>query len=292
MADCNSDTLSQSIASYLRDAALGISKNTLEIYRWNLGQMAEYLASVNVTSLAEVAADHLRAFLLCLKDRAYSLATIHQHYRGLHTFFGWCVRQGLLGLNPMMRVRRPRLPQPVHNRLDLGSICKILEATQHTAQPKRDFAVIVLFVDTGIRRQELVDLQPSDVDLSAHVLTIRLGKGAKGRRVPLSQLCANALADWLAVRPSETISLFGFKTGDGVYLFTSRLSRKVGFWFSPHDLRHTFATLYGGDVEDLQKILGHSNVSTTASIYRYRDVASLVKVHNERSPMSQIPQTK
>lgn len=292
MTDCNSDTLSQSIASYLQDAALGISKATLDIYRWNLGQMAEYLASVNVTSLSDVGVDHLRAFLLLLKERAYSLSTIHQHYRGVRTFFGWCVRQGLLGFDPMTRVRRPRLSQPIHNRLDLAAICIIFDATRTTMQPERDFAVIALFLDTGIRRQELVDLQPGDVDLSAHVLTIRLGKGSKGRRVPISEGCAKALSAWLAIRPADTVGLFGFKTGDGVYLFTSRLSRKVGFWFSPHDLRHSFASLYGGDVQDLQKILGHADVSTTASIYRYRDVAALVKVHNERSPISLVPQAK
>lgn len=292
MSDCNSDTLSQSIASYLRDAALGISKNTLDIYRWNLGQLAKYLVNASITSLAHVTADHLRAFFGGLKESGYSLSTVDQHYRGVRTFFRWCVHQEFLDFNPMTRVRRTRLPQPIHNNLDFDAICKVLEATRSTLQPERDFAVIALFLDTGIRRQELVDLQLGDVDLSGHVLTIRLGKGAKGRRVPLSDGCSKALADWLAVRPPETIGLFGFKTGDGVYLFTSRLSRKVGFRFSPHDLRHSFATLYGGDVQDLQKILGHSDVSTTASIYRYRDVASLIKVHNERSPMSQLPRTK
>jgi site-specific recombinase XerD len=285
-------SLGQVISSYLDDAALGISPNTLDIYRWNLAQMADHLSGVGVKSLRRVTPEHLRSFLLHLKEHGYRDATVHQHYRGMKTFFGWCVRQGYLTLDPMARVRAPRLPAPVHNRLDFEKIEKVLEAAKRTQQPERDYAIVVLLLDTGIRREELVSLAPDDVHLAEHVVAVRQGKGAKGREVPLSDVAAKALADWLAVRLPDTHGLFGIKTGSGLYLFTSRLSRKVGFWFSPHDLRHTFATLYGGDVQDLQKILGHADVSTTASIYRHRGVSALVKVHDERSPVANLSANK
>jgi integrase len=190
--------------------------------------------------------------------------------------------------NPVLKVRRPSLPKPAPKALSLDDVHQVVAACAGTTHPDRNKAILALLLDTGLRRAELAALQVGDVDLPARLVTVRLGKGGKGRRVPISSMCAHVLAEWLVARPVELgNSFFGLK-GNGLQMLFRRLAARSGVHFFCHALRHTFATLYEGDVQDLQKILGHSEVSTTAEIYRCRETVGLVRVHDERSPLARI----
>lgn len=286
--------LQTAIESYLKDCSIGLRPWTIRTYRFALRALAIYLSDHHhLRALSSVTPNHLREFLAWLKvhggrrEKPYSDCTVHSHYRSIKTFFGWCVAQDLVRTNPMLAVRRPTLPKPVPTFLSVDQLRQLLDYCLTTECPERNRALLMLMIDTGLRRAEVVQLMPDDVFLQEHVVVVRVGKMSKGRVVPLSSAARYELANWLVARPPEMETLFGM-TGNAIYLLFQRMSRAAGLKVFPHAIRHTFATLYAGDVADLQQILGHADVSTTAMIYRHRTVKHLVPVHDARSPASQL----
>ncbi len=283
----NRFALTAVVSTYLDDCAINLSKHTLESYRWNLHDFVEFLTSAGVISLKRVKPDHIRSFLLQLQKEEYSAGTVFLRFAVLHAFFKWGVYMDLLSINPIDKVRRPACPSPVPVYLSTSEIEKFIDAARHTESPQRDFAVVMVFLDCGLRASELVQLGVEDVDLQGHIVNVRLGKGRKGRRVPMCDSTAHALAEWVVMRGDTDLRLFGMRYG-AVYQLIRQLAKQAGINATPHDLRHTFATLYDGDIQDVQRILGHANISTTAQIYRHRDVSMLVKVHEQRSPVAHV----
>jgi site-specific recombinase XerD len=138
----------------------------------------------------------------------------------------------------------------------------------------RDYAILTLFLQTGIRVSELVNLQLSDVDLQERVITIRNAKGKKDRQVPLEKKAAQALKLYLVHRPdSLSPSLFLSYQGQGIsdrgvkklvekYCKAAGIDKQI----SCHSLRHTFGVYkaeQGVSPFQLQQWLGHSNLQTT-----------------------------
>jgi site-specific recombinase XerC len=287
--------LPECLSAYLADCQVGLSPLTSSLYARNIQPLVEWLLANDVLCLDQLSTAHLRAYFANLqatqhgpRGQPYSQNTIHQRFRSIRTWLNWCVAQSLLARNPIDAMRTPELPSPVARFLSLPFMAQLLEAVGETASPARNQAIVQLFMDTGIRRQELANLEVADVDLTAHQLTVRRGKGGRGRVLPISSQAVTALSAWLVLRPAKLTTLFGLKA-HGVYLLLRRLGRKLGMPnLSPHKLRHSFGTYYEGDIYDLAKILGHRDIKVTAEVYRHKDVARLVVVHDDRSPLGQV----
>ncbi len=140
-------------------------------------------------------------------------------------------------------------------------------------QAKRDRAVIVLLLNSGLRISELCALSTKDIELTDRKgkLIVRQGKGSKKREVPLNRIAREALKDWMNVR-SAGDALFEGKRGDrlspsGVYRRLVELARRAKLEdVSPHTLRHTFSKNLvdaGVGLERVATLLGHSNLNTT-----------------------------
>jgi len=182
--------------------------------------------------------------------------------------------------------------------LDQAEVHELLDGAAPDDEPHwrrlRDDAVLELLYGSGVRVGELCGLQLDSLDLVAGAVTV-WGKGAKQRRVPLSDPAAAALRAWMGIRnevlPAEAGAvLFGNERG---HALTPRDVRRIvdrrspkGVSTHPHALRHTFAThlLDGGaDLRAVQELLGHADVSTTQ---RYTHVSShlLREVYAEAHP--------
>lgn len=287
--------LGAAVADYLTACrAGGLAPGTIGAYRYGLERLVEQLGAQ--TAVAGVTAGQLRAWLAGLADtesvkhkgKHLSEATVEQCYRSAHTFFVWCVKNSVLAADPMAGVRKPKVNRGVPNFLSVEEMQRLVGALSSSLYAPRNLAVGMVFLDCGARRKEVADLALHDLDIAAGVLTIRRGKGGKGRRVPLSPSTIFALRCWLAVRPAALgQSLFGM-TGIAIYLMLGRAAKRAGVAVSVHGLRHTFATHYDGPLDDLQKILGHASVETTITIYRHKLDTELVKRHAERSPAAQL----
>jgi integrase/recombinase XerC len=259
-----------------------LSEHTVAAYAADVRGFAAWAARAGVTSPAGVRRTILRRYLAHLTTREYARRSIARKAAALRRYFQWLVRAGHLDADPTVGLQAKggdgRLPR-VLDRRDLD---ELLEGELPEGEPdwrrRRDDAVLEVLYGSGLRVGELCGLDLASLDLDRSAVTV-LGKGAKERRVPLSEPAIAALRSWLRVRADvlddEVVRsvrgkplLFGNERGRPL---TSRDVRRIVDRRSPspthpHALRHSFAThlLDGGaDLRAVQELLGHADVATT-----------------------------
>ena len=252
------------------------SPQTLRAYRSDLTQLATWLREDNplLVDVADVTGDDLNAFLADLGrrglsgvSRARKLAAIREFYRFL-TLAGVVAQSPVEGIDTPKREKRGRsyLTPEEYNRL-------LVAAGGHP----RDFCILTLFLQTGIRISELCELRLEDIDLTASTLHVRVGKGMASRTIELEKKSTRSLKTWLSLREASPYDhLFLNRDGEplrewGVrdllekYRVQAGITKKV----TPHSLRHTFASAKaqsGVSPFQLKEWLGHARLDTT-SIY-------------------------
>jgi site-specific recombinase XerD len=189
----------------------------------------------------------------------------------LSSFFSFLVDLGELGGNPARRIPLPKPASRIPNAISEDDAQKLIGA----AESPFERAMLLLMLTAGLRRSEMGAIRLEDVNLEGGLLLVR-GKGAKQRMVPLMPQAAEAIRNYLAIRPDV----------DQPYLFLSPQGRRLANDFlnrtlrrilaraglakriTPHMLRHTFATHLvrnGVDVRTIQELLGHADLETTAN---------------------------
>jgi site-specific recombinase XerD len=202
----------------------------------------------------------------------------------------------------MRRLKLPKLPTTFPEPLGEEEIQRVLTASlDGTHERLRNFAIMMLLLDTGIRLDELVNLRISRVDFAIGEMTI-LGKGRKERKVPIGTQVKKALIDYLTkerldeVNPQDEDRLFlnadGYHiTHDTVEKLFQRIKKAAGSSkLHPHACHHTFSVRYlinGGDAFSLQKILGHTSLEMTR---KFVNLASgdVKEKHRKFSPMDNL----
>jgi len=292
------------IEEYLTDCEISLSPATLSLYRYNLQRVANFLSEQAVTAPDQLQPKHLRTFLVDMQrngknGNGVSPVTVDQYWRTLNTFLNHAVAEGVMPINPMERVRRPKVPKRRVKRLDRVQAAKLLTMIRQTALPDRNEAIISLMLDTGLRVGELVCLKPADVNLDEGIARVE-GKGDEERYVPLGKASTAALRRYLDKRPQTGAEVLLLSQsgkplkGSGVRLMLRRLRDELGVYrLYPHLLRHSFARLYleRGDLRSLQAILGHASITTTAKIYLDPDIDDLRQKHLQASPLDHIVET-
>ena len=223
--------------------------------------------------------------------RARKLSAIKSFYKYL------TVRTKQLSVNPVQDFEFPKIRKSLPKYLTLEECQKLLEAVKGPNE-KRDFAILMIFLNCGIRRAELVGLNMTDV----YEDRIRVvGKGNKERIVYMGTACKRAIDAYLIERNKTVLSdnraLFGSRDKNRISISAvHRLVKKhllaAGLdatQFSAHKLRHTAATLMlsnGVDVKTVQEVLGHENLNTT-QIYTHIENTEL-KIASEANPISKM----
>lgn len=238
----------------------------------------------------------------CRDERKNDAAARARKVSSIRAFFKYLsVQQKLLENNPMEELETPKKKKSNPKYLTLDESLKLLSVVDGKFK-ERDYCIIVLFLNCGMRLSELVSINYRDIR-DNDTITIT-GKGNKERVVYLNQACLDAIKNYMAVRPVE-----GVKDKDALFL-SSRLQRispktvqhivyenleKAGLegrGLSTHKLRHTAATLmyqYGDvDVLVLKDILGHENLGTT-EIYTHIVDEQLKNAAN-KNPLANVKQ--
>ena len=224
-------------------------------------------------------------------SRARKLSAIKSFYKYL------TVRTKQLEENPVAELEYPKLRKSLPKYLTLEESARLLQAVSGPNE-KRDYAILMLFLNCGIRRSELVGLNLTDV----YEDRIRVvGKGNKERFVYFGSACRKAIDAYLIQRNelvlSDNRALFGSRNGnrisvDAVHRLVKKALLQAGLdstQFSAHKLRHTAATMMlsgGVDVKTVQEVLGHENLNTT-QIYTHIENTEL-KIAAEANPLSKL----
>jgi len=223
--------------------------------------------------------------------RARKLSAIKSFYKYL------TVRTKQLQENPVAELEYPKLRKSLPKYLTLEQSAALLKAVSGQNE-KRDYAILMLFLNCGIRRSELVGLNLTDV----YEDRIRVvGKGNKERFVYFGSACRKAIDAYLVERNQKILTdnraLFGSRNGnristDAVHRLVKKALLQAGLdstQFSAHKLRHTAATMMlsgGVDVKTVQEVLGHENLNTT-QIYTHIENTEL-KIAAEANPLSKL----
>jgi len=229
----------------------------------------------------EITTTHLQRFLFDGRiERKWASLTFVNYYKGLKIFFDWCVKRGHLEANPILPIDTPKIEKRLPKRISLQDSMRLLEISfnkkyRYRFEAYRNQAIIATFIHTGLRANELLSLNTVNIDFENGVVNVNLGKGNKDRVVPLSVRLKSYLTAYLKERGRlgrKCDRLFLSVRGDipftysGLKLMVQQLKKASGVDFSPHKLRHTFATLMlegGCDLFSLQKMMGHSDIKTT-----------------------------
>lgn len=187
--------LTKFLKSYLVTCKVeGKSPSTLSIYS-NVIRYYIQFAVANKLPLkaSKVSAHDMRLFLLSCQERKLAPSTANDYYRALRTFFNWLEREEFIKITPMRKIRSPKVPSKImrpFTREDIDNL--LLLCSGHRFVDIRNRAIILLFLDTGLRLFELASIQYNDVDFE-HETIIVMGKGGKERVVKFGDVTKKAL---------------------------------------------------------------------------------------------------
>jgi site-specific recombinase XerD len=275
------------------DAALrarGMAEKTRRAYGLDLQQLADWAGRQGMGARA-VDARTLRRFAGVLSERGLSRSTIARKLASIRSFYRHLVARGELDANPADLVATPKRDSYLPRVLRADEVAGLLDSIP-TGDPLelRDRAMFELAYAAGLRAEEVVNLDVSDVDPDGEELRVS-GKGGRTRIVPAGEPAWRAIDAYLErARPRLAAADGGGPGGRAeAALFLSRRGRRLstsdvrrrlavrvrrlaaGAGVSPHTLRHSFAThlLEGGaDLRAIQELLGHASISTTQTYTR------------------------
>ena len=265
------------------------------------------ISGVDLSLLKSVTISDLYAFMVfCKEERGNNTATRARKTSTLRIFFKYLSSQThQLEINPAEMLDSPKVKQSLPKHLTLENSIDLLNSVEGNNK-QRDYCILTLFLNCGLRLAELCSLNLSDISTEG-TMTVT-GKGNKERLVYLNDACLNALKEYIAVRPHENII-----ATDRNALFISRNRRRISpktvqhivktyleksglgdQGFSTHKLRHTAATLmyqHGDvDIRVLKDILGHANLGTTQIYTHVSDTQ--IKKAVDSNPLSGVKQKK
>jgi site-specific recombinase XerD len=276
------------------------SPRTIQTYLESLTRFGEYLVTRGLpTDLDQITPASIQAFLADLLAH-YSASTAHNRYRALKTFFLWLVAEQEIGKSPMPRTAPQVVKQPP-DVLTTEQIFRLQKACAGTDfVDKRDWAILLTLLDTGLRREELAGLTLEDVGFTGKVLQVT-GKGGRRRLAPIGKTAADVLKRYDRARKRHRLhssSAFwlgqnGPMTGSGIYQVVRERTAQAGIEHAyTHMFRHTASHNWlagGGQEGDLRENMGWSDNSPMPSWYGKSVAAARARqAHARLSPMDKL----
>jgi len=274
------------------------SANTLSSYLRDIRQLGEYLEQNCGTTIFEAGEEDLSDYIESLRSAGKSVATVSRSIASIKCLYmHLCIKQ-ILEVNPSLKLIPDKSTQKLPQILSSEEVELLLDQPKCIdAKGYRDRAMLELLYATGIRVTELIDLDISDVNISAGV--IRCRSRNKERVIPLYPAAVKAVSDYITLVRPQMIAMPDEKS-----LFVNvggeRMSRQ-GFWkiikyyqkkagiekdITPHTLRHSFAAHLlenGADIHAIQEMLGHADISST-QVYSHLIKKQLKDVYNKAHP--------
>lgn len=255
----------------------GVSFATTKRYQENI---SNFMNSTNISHIEEVNEKLMYQFFLNGRvSKNWKPQTFRTYYMSLLVFFRWCVKHNHLEDNYVKYIQLPKNTKPLPKKLSRQEASRLLELCFNYPYTQkfvryRNYALFSMFLYTGLRKNELLNLRLSDVDIENQTVFVK-GKGNKERIIPMNSKLTYALEQYLQKRKAQKKTCpefftssnrnLGF-TDSGLKRLVLLMRKELGIDFKVHELRHTFATLMlegGCDIYSLSKMMGHSDIKTT-----------------------------
>jgi site-specific recombinase XerD len=268
--DANLPSMTDTDTSLLRSFTRSLrnanrSQRTIDSYLEAARLLVDFRPGVGLDAMTR---DNIDAFMADQLARLRP-ASAAIRFRALRRFYNWAVDEEIIDVSPMRKMTQPNVPEqpvPIITEPDLLALLKVTSGKGF--EQRRDHAIIRLFVDTGIRLNEMTGITVADVDLDTYDVVHVVGKGSRGRSVPFGAKTGTALDRYLRDRsqhaqarlPNLWLAQKGALTDSGVAQMLRRRGAQAGVEdLHPHRFRHSFAHMWrvnGGDGDDLMRLTG------------------------------------
>ncbi len=280
-----------------------LSKHTIKAYSKDLEQLQFFLQRYfqdGKVTLSEVTRQFLRDYLREMNRQGCGNRSLARKVTTVKIFFRFCVLHDFLEQDPAENLKIPKFEKKLPKFFSEKEMEELLHIPDLTSKfGIRNRAMLELIYSSGLRISEVANLTLSQLDLNNKLIRI-IGKGNKERIVPLGSQAKRTIRNYLGIRnkfsgKESREELFLSKSGKALTSdelreildrYISLVARTKGY--SPHSIRHSFAThllAHGADLRAVQEMLGHSNLSTT-EIYTHLSLKDLKEIYNQAHPRS------
>lgn len=261
--------LQTAINSFLLEQTIrGNSPVTVSGYRAILGYFRSFAGDLDVETID---LDLLRSYYFHLHQSGLESVSVQSYIRHLRAFLNWLYSSELIETDFCRKFKLPKAKRPIVDVLTDSEISALFGAYQgDDFRNVRNRAILALFLDAGLRLNELVNIQRAMIHVSEGYVIVD-GKGNKQRAVPFGVMTRIYLKEYLSIAPKSPSLFLSSREEDGSFFPITEATVKMMFRrlkavvprIYPHLLRHTFATRYlenGGNMYSLQMLLGHTSL--------------------------------
>ncbi len=272
--------------------------HTVNAYERDLKQFNDFVVDTyDLKNLLHVTPEIVRSYMVDMKDAGLKNKSINRKISTLRTFYLFCLREKEIRVSPVAEIKSLRQPKELAKFVPEGDMQKVAFGESDDFKVRRDELVLELLYQTGIRQTELRTLKDVDVIKGNAAIKV-LGKRNKERIIPIEKNLVDLIEKYIVLRDRQ----FPNKNSDRLILDNNGNEASPKFIYnvihniltsittveqkSPHVLRHTFATHMlnrGADIRAIQKMLGHSSLSST-QIYTHNTIDKLKEVYKGAHP--------
>lgn len=299
LLSAKTDDLSTQYSSFLLSVQIELAPSTLEDYRYKLRYFIDFCRGAGVSSTSGITTDIARAFIAHIQT-GHKPSTVSDYFKTAHRFLEWLVEEERLAINPMRKIKTPRVPETIIKPFGPDHIQVIMALCDDGRRISiRNRAMVLVLLDTGLRLSELTRIQVADIDIRQGIIKV-MGKGAKERIVGIGKSTLKAIIRYYKSRSGNHPQLWLTEEGkplsvDGAgQIFNKTLKPRAGFSdvrLSAHTFRHTCGTmelLNGASERDVQLLLGHSTQRMTQHYTATITSRMIVARHKSFSPVERL----
>ncbi|MCK4835107.1 MAG: site-specific tyrosine recombinase XerD [Candidatus Aminicenantes bacterium] len=278
----------------------GLSNNTIYSYKQELEKLKQYFQNNKINHSA-VSEQQAIQFIKTEAIKGIALATQSHLISALKSFYKYLVSEGMMDHNPFANIEFPKKWKILPHYMSISQVIALLNTPDQTRPLGiRNKAILELMYGTGLRISETTELKLENIYARESFIRV-MGKGNRERVIPLGDKAKNFLEIYLKeIRPTllknkNNTTVFLNRRGEkltrqGLWKIIKGYGRQLGIasTFTPHTLRHSFATHLmekGADLRSVQMMLGHSSISTT-EIYTYLTKDKVKKMYDQYHPRS------
>ncbi|MBK9925421.1 MAG: tyrosine-type recombinase/integrase [Anaerolineales bacterium] len=278
--------------------AQNMSKGTLEFYRKKLKYFTDYCDTQAVKQITQITPTLLREFLLDLENKGHNSGGIHAVYRTIKTFLRWWENEVEPDdwKNPIKKVKPPKVNIELLEPANIDDVYKMIDSCKDNITGKRDKALMLFLLDTGVRASEVTSISLEDINLITGEVIIKLGKGKKDRQVYLGSKTRKALRAYMKLRSDSSNNLWIRDDGErltywGLKMIMKRRSKQAKVKTPQlHAFRRWFALTClrtGMNVYSLQELMGHADLQVLRR-YLKQTNQDIREAHQRASPVDNI----